>query len=93
MLLYTIIMVHNGVIMNFLPELGQNIRFARKKRFPRDNMKAFSLRIGISRATYQKMEKGDLSVSLKYYYQTAKLLGVENNFNRLFLLKESLFDD
>lgn len=86
-------MVHNGVIMNFLPELGQNIRFARKKRFPRDNMKAFSLRIGISRATYQKMEKGDLSVSLKYYYQTAKLLGVENNFNRLFLLKESLFDD
>ena len=79
--------------MNFLPELGKNLRLARKKQFPRDNMKAFSLRVGISRATYQKMEKGDLSVSLKYYYQAAKLLGVENDFSRLFLLKESLFDD
>ena len=79
--------------MNFLPELGQNLRLARKKLFPRDNMKAFSLRVGISRATYQKMEKGDLSVSLKYYYQAAELLRVENDFTRLFLLKESLFDD
>ncbi len=79
--------------MTFLSELGQNLRFARKKQFPRDNMKAFSLRVGISRATYQKMEKGDLSVSLKHYYQAAKVLRVENNFTRLFLLKESLFDD
>ena len=79
--------------MTFLPELGQNLRSARKKQFPRDNMKAFSLRVGISRATYQKMEKGDLSVSLKHYYQAAKVLQVENNFTRLFLLKESLFDD
>jgi transcriptional regulator with XRE-family HTH domain len=78
--------------MNFLPELGQNLRLARKKQFPRDNMKAFSLRVGISRATYQKMEKGDLSVGLKYYFQAAKLLGVENDFSQLFLLKESLFD-
>jgi len=79
--------------MNFLPELGQNLSRARKKKFPKDNMNSFSLRIGISRATYQKMEKGDLSVSLNYYYQAAKLLGVENDFSRLFLLKESLFDD
>ncbi len=79
--------------MNFLPELGHNLRLARKKQFSRDNMKTFSLRVGISRATYQKMEKGDLSVSLKYYFQAAKLLGVENDFTQLFLLKESLFDD
>lgn len=79
--------------MNLLPELGQNLRLARKKQFPKDNMKTFSLRVGISRATYQKMEKGDLSVSLKYYFQAAKLLGVENDFTQLFLLKESLFDD
>ena len=79
--------------MNVLTELGQNLLKARKKAFPMDNMKAFSLRIGISRATYQKMEKGDLSVSLKHYYQAAKVLGVEDDFTRLFLLKESLFDD
>ena len=82
-----------GVDVNFISELGQNLRLARKKQFPRDNMNDFSLRVGISRATYQKMEKGDLSVSLKYYYQAAQLLGVENDFSRLFLLKGSLFDD
>ena len=79
--------------MIILPELGQNIRLARKKQFPQDNMKAFSLRVGISRATYQKMEKGDLSVSLKHYYQSGLLLGTEKEFTQLFLLKESLFDD
>ena len=79
--------------MNNLSILGQNLLQARKKRFPKDNMKAFSLRIGISRATYQKMEKGDLSVSLKHYFQAAKVLGVEDDFNLLFLLRESLFDD
>ena len=75
--------------MNNLLELGQNLLEARKKKFPNDNMKAFSLRIGISRATYQKMEKGDLSVSVKHYYQAAKILGVEKDFARLFLLQTS----
>ncbi len=79
--------------MNNLSELGKNLLNARKKKFPMDNMKGFSLRIGISRATFQKIEKGDLSVSLKHYYQAAKILGIEEDFARLFLLKESLFDD
>jgi len=79
--------------MNFLPDLGHNLRRARKKYYPRDDMKAFSLRLGISRATYQKMEKGDLSVSLKFYYQAARLLEMEDVFTQLFQIKESLFDD
>ncbi len=81
-------MVHNN-----LPQIGKNLQKARKKRFPNDNMKVFALRIGISRATYQKMEKGDLSVSLKHYYQAAKILGLEAGFSQLFLMQDSLFDD
>ncbi len=73
--------------------LGHNLREARKKRFPNDDMASFALRIGISRATLQKMEKGDLSVSLKHYYQAAKLLNVERGFTQLFRIEESLFDD
>lgn len=79
--------------MNSFPLLGQNLRSARKKRFPHDDMKAFALRLGISRATLQKMEKGDVSVSFKYYYQAAKLLSVEEGFNQLFVISASLFDD
>ena len=56
-------------------------------------MKAFALRIGVSRATLQKMEKGDLSVSLGKYYQAAKVLGLEHTFEQLFQQPVSLFDD
>ncbi len=79
--------------MNSFPQLGKNLRAARKKRFPLDDMKAFALRLGISRATLQKMEKGDLSVSFKYYYLAAKLLSVDEAFNQLFVISASLLDD
>ena len=79
--------------MNTLQKIGNNLRLSRKKHFPQDDMSAFSLRIGVSRATLQKMEKGDLSVSLKYYFQAAQLLGAEEGFSQLFALQKSLFDD
>ncbi|MEE9494238.1 MAG: helix-turn-helix transcriptional regulator [Gammaproteobacteria bacterium] len=79
--------------MEPLEHLGQNLRLSRKTQFPRDDMAAFALRVGISRATLQKMEKGDTSVSLKSYYQAAKLLNADQGFARLFKLKKSLFDE
>lgn len=79
--------------MKQLEKLGENLRSSRKKQFPHDDMAAFALRVGISRATLQKMEKGDLSVSLKYYFLAAKLLNAEQGFSQLFKLEQSLFDD
>ncbi len=79
--------------MGPLMKLGDNLRLSRKKHFPQDDMAAFSLRIGISRATLQKMEKGDASVSLKYYFQAARLLKAEQGFAQLFAIEKSLFDD
>lgn len=78
---------------NFMPELGTQLRAARKKYFPGDDMPAFALRIGVSRATLQRMEKGDLSVSFGKYYQAAWVLGLEQPFSQLFKLPVSLFDD
>lgn len=79
--------------MKQLTQLGSNLRLSRKKHFPYDDMAAFALRLGVSRATLQKMEKGDLSVSLKYFYQAAKLLDAEQGFTQLFVLEKSLFDE
>lgn len=79
--------------MNTLPKLGQNLRLARKKKYPQDDLEAFSVRIGVARATLQKMEKGDLSVSFAKYYQAAEVLGLTNAFDELFTLEVSLFDD
>ncbi|VAW61397.1 hypothetical protein MNBD_GAMMA11-2661 [hydrothermal vent metagenome] len=79
--------------MQTLRQLGDNLRMSRKKYYPHDDMSAFALRVGVSRATLQKMEKGDLSVSVKYYFQAAKLLDAEQGFSELFKLQKSLFDD
>jgi len=79
--------------MKALQQLGDNLYMSRKKYYPHDDMSAFALRLGVSRATLQKMEKGDLSVSLKYYFQAAKLLDAEQGFSELFKLQKSLFDD
>ncbi len=56
-----------------LEQLGDNLRAARKKHFPMDDLQAFSLRIGVSRARLQRMGKGDLSVSMGRYYQAVQL--------------------
>lgn len=69
------------------------LRDARKRQFPDDNLAAFALRIGVSRATLQKMEKGDLSVSIGKYYSAARVLGLTDGFERLLQMPRSLFDD
>ena len=78
---------------NNLPALGDKLRHARRRRFPRDGLASFALRIGVSRSTLQKMEKGDLSVSTGRYYRAAEILGLEDTFSGLLAFEESLFDD
>ncbi len=79
--------------MNNIPSLGQNLRAARKKRFPTDDLQAFALRIGVSRATLQKMETGQLSVTLANYYRAAEILNLTETFNTLFQIEKSLFEE
>lgn len=85
-------MVHTAR-MDTLLALGAGLRTARKKAFPADTLADFALRIGVSRATLQKMEQGDLSVSLGKYYSAATIVGLNDDFERLFEPAGSLFDD
>ena len=78
--------------MHYLKNLGSEFKALRKKKYPKDNLAMFAVRIGVSRATLQKMEKGDMSVSLGKYYKAAQLLGVQDNFINLFFVEKSLFD-
>ena len=80
-------------MVHYLGELGQNLRRARKRRFPDDDLAAFALRIGVSRSTLQKMEKGDLTVATGRYYRAAEILGLADTFGTLLHQQESLFDD
>lgn len=68
-----------------LHNLGLNLKNARKRYFPRDDQRRFAARINVSRATYQKMEKGDSTISLGSYLAAARLFGLEDQINLLFL--------
>lgn len=75
-----------------LAPLGDNFRQARKKKFPHDTQADFARRLNISRATLQKMDMGNLSVSLASYYAAAELLGMADPFHALFELPVDLFE-
>lgn len=69
-----------------LPQMGKRLKTLRRAKFPGDDQKRFAARIKVSRATYQKMEKGDLSIAFASYYAAALMLGVEDQFSQLFEL-------
>jgi transcriptional regulator with XRE-family HTH domain len=77
--------------MNRLLALGERFKAARKQRFPNDTLSMFALRLGVSRATLQKVEQGDMSVAMGTYYKAARLTGLDSQFDQLFTLKEDLF--
>lgn len=79
--------------MNCLPQLGKAFKAARKDRYPKDRLEDFACRICVGRATLQKMDKGDLSVSINSYYRAAQLLKLTDGFEKLFHIEKSLFDD
>ena len=78
--------------MTKLAKLGSNLKLARKRHYPSDTQVDFALRNGVSKATYAKMEKGDLSVSMDKYYRAAQLLGLEEGFEQLFKIEKNILD-
>lgn len=61
--------------------MGAHLREGRRQRYPRDTQDDFARRVGVSRATYQKMEWGDPSVSLRSYLAAAVLLEIGQQFS------------
>ena len=68
-----------------LEVLGKNLKQLRKHQFPRDDQRRFATRLKVSRATYQKMEKGDPSIAMGSYFSAAVVLNVEQQFATLFI--------
>lgn len=81
-------------ITEFARTMGGHLRTGRRRRFPRDTQDDFARRIGVSRYTYQKMERGDPAVALRSYLAAAVLLGIGRQFaDGLAPPKRSLFDE
>lgn len=70
--------------IHYLAIIGENLKLARKRTFPNDTQFDAALRVGVSRATYQKMEKGDASISLGAYISAANIYSSTDDFKGLF---------
>ncbi|MEO8174946.1 MAG: helix-turn-helix transcriptional regulator [Sediminibacterium sp.] len=64
-----------------LEQLGENIKLARKRR--RLTTIQVSERAGIDRSTLYEIEKGTSSVSLGAYFNTLRVLGLQDDFLKL----------
>jgi len=60
-------------VLNHLRVLGENLAVARKRR--RESRKVWSQRIGVSKPTLMRMEKGDPSVSFGVFATALWLMG------------------
>jgi len=64
-----------------LAEVGQNIKLARKRR----NLTTLQVaeRAGVDRSTLYQIEKGNGRVSLAAYFNTFRVLGLQDDFLKL----------
>jgi transcriptional regulator with XRE-family HTH domain len=64
-----------------LEQLGENIRLARKRR--RLTTIQVAERAGIDRTTLYHIEKGNSSVSMAAYFNTLRVMGLQDDFLKL----------
>lgn len=69
-------------VARVLDELGEGLKIARQRR--RQSQADFAERLMVSRATLQRMERGDPSVALATWVAAAWLLGRLSDFQRVF---------
>jgi transcriptional regulator with XRE-family HTH domain len=67
--------------LEILGQMGENIRLARKRR--KFTTIQVSNRAGIDRSTLYEIEKGNPSVSLGAYFNTLRVLGLQDDFLKL----------
>lgn len=67
--------------LRILEELGENIKLARKRRKMTTIQTAE--RAGIDRSTLYEIEKGNPSVSMGAYFNTLRVLGLQDDFLKL----------
>jgi transcriptional regulator with XRE-family HTH domain len=64
-----------------LEQLGENIKLARKRR--KLTTIQVAERAGIDRSTLYEVEKGNSSVSLGAYFNTLRVLGLQDDFLKI----------
>jgi DNA-binding XRE family transcriptional regulator len=76
--------------VRILNQLGKRLMQARLAR--NESQEVFAARIGLTRQTYSKMEKGAATVPLGYWLAASDILGRLQTWQDVLLEKEDLFE-
>ncbi len=75
---------------SLLTELGNRLKQARLAR--NESQELFSSRLGISRQSFAKMEKGDPAIAIGHWLNASQLLGKLLSWQSVLQSEENLFD-
>lgn len=64
-----------------LTALGQRLRLARERR--RLGTELFAERLGVSRETLRRMEKGDATIAMGTFLKALRVLGLDRDIDKL----------
>lgn len=68
-------------VLKQLSSLGERLRLARARRGMQTEL--FAERVGISRETLRRMEKGDPTIAIGTYLRTLRVLGLDKDIDLL----------
>ncbi|MBW2683466.1 MAG: helix-turn-helix transcriptional regulator [Deltaproteobacteria bacterium] len=80
----------NGDIKSLLKKLGDRLKRARLAR--NESQDVFAARIGLTRQSYSKMEKGVASISIGYWLAASDILDRLQTWHEVLGEKEDLFE-
>jgi transcriptional regulator with XRE-family HTH domain len=73
-----------------LSQLGERLKQARLIR--NESQELFASRLGITRQSYARMEKGDPTTSVGHWVNASQILGKLESWQEVLLNDENLFD-
>lgn len=86
--------MNNGIFSdqasNACKQIGQNLQALRVNRI-NETQETMAARIGVSRKTYIRMEKGDPTVKIGYWLEAAMIARSLEQWQPLFSTSDSLF--
>ena len=75
---------------SLLKEFGNRLKQARLAR--NESQELFSSRLGISRQSYAKMEKGDPAIAIGHWLNASQILGKLPSWQSVLQSEDNLFD-
>ncbi len=89
-MLILLIMINNISVESLLQQLGNRLKSARLLR--NESQAVFAARIGLTRQTYSKMEKGNPTIPIGKWLAASYILRLLSTWEKVLVTEDNLFE-